>query len=100
MSGRTLNLLTSETVITGPKNKGVPDHHPNYSSIASLPIHPKMSKKASSKLTKSNLEDVDPRRIVGVTAERVTHVSSTDYPGHYPHEDHSWNLDTFKKVCR
>ncbi|TRM67819.1 DNA-directed RNA polymerase [Schizophyllum amplum] len=41
--------------------------------------------------------EVDPRRLVGVTAERVTNVSSTDYPGHYPGEDHSWNLDEFKR---
>ncbi|KIJ70380.1 hypothetical protein HYDPIDRAFT_122123 [Hydnomerulius pinastri MD-312] len=34
----------------------------------------------------------DPRQHVGVHAERVSHVSSTDYPGHYPGEDHSWNL--------
>ncbi|TEB37995.1 hypothetical protein FA13DRAFT_1751826 [Coprinellus micaceus] len=37
------------------------------------------------------------RRLVGVHAERVSHVSSTDYPGVYPGEDHSWNLEIFKK---
>ncbi|RDB16866.1 DNA-directed RNA polymerases I and III subunit RPAC1 [Hypsizygus marmoreus] len=41
--------------------------------------------------------DINPRRLVGVHAERVTNVSSTDYPGHYPDEDHSWNLATFQK---
>ena len=41
---------------------------------------------------------VDPRRLVGVHAERVTDVSSTDFPGHYPDEDHSWNLAKFRKV--
>lgn len=40
----------------------------------------------------------DPRRHVGVHAERVSDVSSTEYPGHYPDEDHSWSLEKFKKV--
>ena len=40
----------------------------------------------------------DDRRLVGVHAERVSHVSSTDYPGVYPGEDHSWDLENFKKV--
>ena len=40
----------------------------------------------------------DNRRLVGVHAERVSDVSSTDYPGVYPGEDHSWNLENFKKV--
>ncbi|KAH7916104.1 DNA-directed RNA polymerase [Hygrophoropsis aurantiaca] len=39
----------------------------------------------------------DTRRHVGVHAEQVSHVSSTDYPGHYPGEDNSWDLDAFKK---
>ncbi|KAF8892876.1 DNA-directed RNA polymerase [Infundibulicybe gibba] len=43
---------------------------------------------------------VNPRRLVGIQAERVTHVSSTDYPGHYPDEDHSWNLQKFKNNLR
>ncbi|KAG6820616.1 hypothetical protein H0H93_014219 [Arthromyces matolae] len=42
-------------------------------------------------------DTVDQRRLVGVHAERITDVSSTDYPGHYHGEDHSWNLKTFKK---
>ncbi|KAH0586446.1 hypothetical protein H2248_007680 [Termitomyces sp. 'cryptogamus'] len=41
--------------------------------------------------------EIDPRRLVGVHAERITNVSSTDYPGHYHGEDHSWNLTTFQK---
>jgi hypothetical protein len=40
----------------------------------------------------------DSRRLVGVHAERVSDVSSRDFPGHYPGEDHSWNLSIFKKV--
>lgn len=45
----------------------------------------------------------DDRRLVGVQAERVSNVSSSDFPGHYAGEDHSWNLKKFKKVrftCR
>jgi DNA-directed RNA polymerase I and III subunit RPAC1 len=40
----------------------------------------------------------DPREHVGVHAERVSHVSSTNFPGHYPDEDHSWDLERFAKV--
>ena len=40
----------------------------------------------------------DARRLVGVHAERVTDVSSRDFPGHHTGEDHSWNLAKFKKV--
>ncbi|KAI0800444.1 insert subdomain of RNA polymerase alpha subunit [Fomes fomentarius] len=39
----------------------------------------------------------NPRRHVGVHAERVSDVASTDFPGHYPGEDHSWNLAKFKE---
>ncbi|KZP28438.1 hypothetical protein FIBSPDRAFT_779819, partial [Athelia psychrophila] len=39
----------------------------------------------------------DPRRHVGIHPEHVSNVSSTDYPGHYPHEDHSWDLVKFAK---
>ncbi|KAJ7168367.1 DNA-directed RNA polymerase [Mycena crocata] len=39
----------------------------------------------------------DARRLVGIKAERVTDVSSRDFPGHYPGEDHSWNLEKFRK---
>ncbi|KZT04796.1 uncharacterized protein LAESUDRAFT_657174 [Laetiporus sulphureus 93-53] len=42
----------------------------------------------------------NPRRHVGVHAERVTDVSSTEYPGHYPDEDHSWDLAKFKENLR
>ncbi|CAD6504135.1 BgTH12-05872 [Blumeria graminis f. sp. triticale] len=37
----------------------------------------------------------DRRRLVGINLETVTDVSSTDYPGHYPGEDHSWNKNIF-----
>ncbi|KAH9485878.1 DNA-directed RNA polymerases I and III subunit RPAC1 [Psilocybe cubensis] len=39
----------------------------------------------------------DNRRLVGIHAERVTNVSNNEFPGHYPGEDHSWNLEKFKK---
>jgi hypothetical protein len=40
----------------------------------------------------------NPRRLVGIQAERVTDVSSRDFPGHYPDEDHSWNMEKFREV--
>ncbi|KAI6105377.1 DNA-directed RNA polymerase [Pisolithus sp. B1] len=39
----------------------------------------------------------DPRKHVAVNPERVSHTSSTDYPGHFADEDHSWNPAKFKK---
>jgi hypothetical protein len=35
---------------------------------------------------------------VGINAETVTNISSTDFPGHYPGEDHTWSLAKYKKV--
>ncbi|KAL8662466.1 MAG: hypothetical protein Q9202_004709 [Teloschistes flavicans] len=43
-------------------------------------------------------EDLDARKIVGVNAETVTNVTSTDIPGHYPGEDHEWDLDEFRRT--
>ena len=40
----------------------------------------------------------NPRRHVGIHAERVSDVADTEFPGHYPNEDHSWDLQKFKKV--
>lgn len=37
------------------------------------------------------------KREVGILIDRVTDVTSTDYPGHYPEEDNSWNLEAFEK---
>ena len=42
----------------------------------------------------------DPRRLVGVHREHISNISSTDFPGHYPNEDNSWDLVKFKNVCR
>ncbi|XP_006455111.1 hypothetical protein AGABI2DRAFT_209410 [Agaricus bisporus var. bisporus H97] len=44
--------------------------------------------------------EFNPRRLVQVGAERVSNVSSTDFPGHYPGEDHSWNLQDFRRGLR
>ncbi|KAE9391214.1 RBP11-like subunits of RNA polymerase [Gymnopus androsaceus JB14] len=41
--------------------------------------------------------DVDSRRLVQIGAERVSHIGDTEFPGHYPNEDHSWNLDKFRE---
>jgi DNA-directed RNA polymerases I and III subunit RPAC1 len=30
----------------------------------------------------------------------VTNTTSTDFPGHYPGEDHSWNLEAFRKSLK
>lgn len=37
------------------------------------------------------------KKEVGIEIDRVTDVTSTDFPGHYPDEDNSWNLENFKK---
>ncbi|KAG8908845.1 DNA-directed RNA polymerase core subunit rpc40 [Tulasnella sp. 403] len=44
-----------------------------------------------------SLEELnDPRRQVKLAPERVFDVSSTDYPGVYPGEDNSWDLQRFQ----
>ncbi|KAL8933361.1 MAG: hypothetical protein Q9211_005822 [Gyalolechia sp. 1 TL-2023] len=47
---------------------------------------------------RASQEERDARKIVGLNNERVTNVTSTDFPGHYPGEDHSWDLDEFKNT--
>ncbi len=37
------------------------------------------------------------RRRVDVEVDRVENVTSTDFPGHYPGEDHSWSIKKFKQ---
>jgi DNA-directed RNA polymerase I and III subunit RPAC1 len=34
--------------------------------------------------------------VVGVNLWTVDNVTSTDFPGHYPGEDHAWNVERFK----
>ncbi|KAJ5482795.1 DNA-directed RNA polymerase I and III subunit RPAC1 [Penicillium diatomitis] len=41
-------------------------------------------------------EELQRRRIIGINAETVTNIPSTDFPGHWPGESHSWALDQFK----
>lgn len=36
-------------------------------------------------------------QVVGINAETVTNVTSTDFPGHYPGEDHAWDIDVFSE---
>ncbi|GHJ88372.1 hypothetical protein NliqN6_4774 [Naganishia liquefaciens] len=38
-----------------------------------------------------------PRNHVQVLPERIGAVANSDIPGHYPGEDHTWNLERFKK---
>ncbi|KAI4195587.1 MAG: hypothetical protein LQ350_007113 [Teloschistes chrysophthalmus] len=45
-------------------------------------------------------EELDARKIVGVNTETVTNVTSTDIPGHYPGEDHEWDLDEFRRTFK
>ncbi|WWD18492.1 hypothetical protein CI109_102944 [Kwoniella shandongensis] len=45
-------------------------------------------------MSQSNIEA---RRHVQVLPERVGNVAGSEFPGHYPGEDHSWNLEKFKK---
>ncbi|CAD6571473.1 MAG: DNA-directed RNA polymerase core subunit rpc40 [Tremellales sp. Tagirdzhanova-0007] len=39
----------------------------------------------------------DTRRHVQILPEQVGAVAGSEFPGHYPGEDHSWNMDKFKK---
>ncbi|KAJ5923506.1 DNA-directed RNA polymerase I and III subunit RPAC1 [Penicillium verhagenii] len=41
-------------------------------------------------------EELQRRRIIGINAETVTNIPSTDFPGHWPGESHGWALDQFK----
>ncbi|KAG8997247.1 DNA-directed RNA polymerase core subunit rpc40 [Tulasnella sp. 427] len=49
-------------------------------------------------MTQPNVGDLnDERRHVKLHHEHVSNVSSTEYPGVYPGEDHSWSLQHFKE---
>ncbi|KAK4162553.1 DNA-directed RNA polymerase [Cladorrhinum sp. PSN259] len=41
-------------------------------------------------------EELEARKIVGINLETITNVQSTDFPGHYPGEDHAWDIETFR----
>ncbi|KAF4311048.1 DNA-directed RNA polymerase 30-40kDa subunit conserved site [Botryosphaeria dothidea] len=45
-------------------------------------------------------DELQSRRIVGVHAEHVSNISSTDFPGHFPGEDHRWDLEKFRNNFR
>ncbi|KUI66295.1 DNA-directed RNA polymerases I and III subunit RPAC1 [Cytospora mali] len=45
-------------------------------------------------------EELDRRKVVGINAETITNVTSTDFPGHYPGEDNSWDIEAFKEQFR
>ncbi|KAL8734153.1 MAG: hypothetical protein Q9166_001638 [cf. Caloplaca sp. 2 TL-2023] len=47
---------------------------------------------------RASQDELNARKIVGINAETVTNVTSTDIPGHYPGEDHEWNLEEFKNT--
>ncbi|OCK84701.1 putative DNA-directed RNA polymerase I and III subunit Rpc40 [Lepidopterella palustris CBS 459.81] len=47
-------------------------------------------------MVKPSHEELERRKIVGINAETVTNVTSTDFPGHWPGEDHSWDLEFFR----
>ncbi|KAK4191726.1 DNA-directed RNA polymerase [Podospora australis] len=42
-------------------------------------------------------EELEARKIVGINLETITNVHDTNYPGHYPGEDHSWDIEKFKQ---
>jgi hypothetical protein len=61
-------------------------------------IHPRPSSKMPARASTHAQSLYNPRRHIGVHAEHVSDVSSTDFPGHYADEDNSWDLVKFKKV--
>jgi DNA-directed RNA polymerase alpha subunit len=46
---------------------------------------------------KPSAGELERRKIVGINKETVTDVTSTDFPGHYPGEDNSWDLEAFSE---
>ncbi|OJD21200.1 hypothetical protein ACJ73_07461 [Blastomyces percursus] len=45
----------------------------------------------------ASLEEINQRKVIGINAETVTNISSTDFPGHWPGENHEWSIDLFKR---
>ncbi|KAG5953215.1 hypothetical protein E4U53_006342 [Claviceps sorghi] len=41
-------------------------------------------------------EELEQRNTVGINLETVTDVTSVDFPGHFPGEDHAFSLDRFR----
>ena len=44
----------------------------------------------------SSGDDRTRRKVVDIGKETVNNITSTDFPGHYPGEDHSWSLRKFQ----
>ncbi|KAJ5329910.1 DNA-directed RNA polymerase dimerization [Penicillium brevicompactum] len=42
-------------------------------------------------------DELKRRRLIGINAETVTNIPSTDFPGHWPGESHGWAIDEFQK---
>lgn len=51
-------------------------------------------------ITTPSAVELERRKIVGINKETVTNVTSTDFPGHYPGEDNSWDINTFSDGFR
>jgi hypothetical protein len=47
-------------------------------------------------MTQPSEEEKAKRRFVAFTAETIRNTSSTEYPGVYPGEDHSWDVEKFR----
>ncbi|OCT49317.1 DNA-directed RNA polymerases I and III subunit RPAC1 [Cladophialophora carrionii] len=45
-------------------------------------------------------DSLDRRKLVGINAETVTNITSTDFPGHHAGEDNSWSLEKFKDTFK
>lgn len=45
----------------------------------------------------SSLQLILAQQIVGIHAETITNVTSTDFPRHWPGEEHSWSIHKFRK---
>ncbi|KAH8676641.1 DNA-directed RNA polymerase [Tricladium varicosporioides] len=61
-----------------------------------IPLH--NVKPGSRGLRKPTEEELRVRKIVGINAETVTDVTSTDFPGHWPNEDHAWDKTKFQNT--
>jgi DNA-directed RNA polymerase I and III subunit RPAC1 len=51
-------------------------------------------------MTQVSEEEHTRRRFVAFTAETIRNTSSTEYPGVYPGEDHSWSAEKFRSSFR
>ncbi|KAK2774859.1 DNA-directed RNA polymerase core subunit rpc40 [Onygenales sp. PD_12] len=45
----------------------------------------------------ASLEETNQRKIIGINPETVTNIAATDFPGHWPGEDHAWSIDKFRR---